>query len=129
MSREGIYVGGNEIVQRYVGSTLVWEKFNLILIGSGNFNFTAEGATKVAINLDNANGIYSFEDLNRYKEATAVKRGGKTFRINAVEFRSQTGSYNEFYGSFSMYFRTQTDRNQFLSLGTNTSFYKEKSRR
>lgn len=128
MSREGIYVGGNEIVQRYVGSTLVWEKFNLILIGSGNFNFQTDGETKVSINLDNANGIYSFEDLNRYKEATAVKRGGKTFRINSVQFTSSTGAYNEFYGSFSLYFRTRSDRDQFLRLETNTSFYKEKSR-
>lgn len=125
-TREGIYVGGHEIVQRYVGSRLVWEKFNLILIGSGNFNFTAERDDKVVINLDNANGIYSLEDLNRYKEATAVKRGGKTFRINSVQLTTRTGSYNEFYGSFSMSFRSRTDRDTFLRLGTNTSFYKNK---
>lgn len=125
-TREGIYVGGHEIVQRYVGSRLVWEKFNLILIGSGNFNFTAERDDKVVINLDNANGIYSLEDLNRYKEATAVKRGGKTFRINLVQLTTRTGSFNEFYGSFSMRFRTRTDRDTFLHSGTNTSFYKNK---
>ena len=125
-TREGIYVGGHEIVQRYVGSRLVWEKFNLILIGSGNFNFTAERDDKVVINLDNANGIYSLEDLERYKEATAVKRGGKTFRINSVQLTTRTGSYNEFYGSFSMNFRSRTDRDTFLHLGTNTSFYKNK---
>ena len=125
-TREGIYVGGHEIVQRYVGSRLVWEKFNLILIGSGNFNFTAERDDKVVINLDNANGIYSLEDLNRYKEATAVKRGGKTFRINSVQLTTRTGSFNEFYGSFSIRFRTRTDRDTFLHSGTNTSFYKNK---
>lgn len=125
-TREGIYVGGHEIVQRYVGSRLVWEKFNLILIGSGNFNFTAERDDKVVINLDNANGIYSLEDLNRYKEATAVKRGGKTFRINSVQLTTRTGAYNEFYGSFSMSFRSRTDRDTFLRSGTNTSFYKNK---
>lgn len=125
-TREGIYVGGHEIVQRYVGSRLVWEKFNLILIGSGNFNFTAERDDKVVINLDNANGIYSLEDLNRYKEATVVKRGGKTFRINSVQLTTRTGSFNEFYGSFSMRFRSRTDRDTFLHLGTNTSFYKNK---
>ena len=125
-TREGIYVGGHEIVQRYVGSRLVWEKFNLILIGSGNFNFTAERDDKVVINLDNANGIYSLEDLNKYKEATAVKRGGKTFRINSVQLTTRTGAYNEFYGSFSMSFRSRTDRDTFLRLGTNTSFYKNK---
>ncbi len=125
-TREGIYVGGHEIVQRYVGSRLVWEKFNLILIGSGNFNFKAEGDDKVVINLDNANGIYSLEDLDRYKEATAVKRGGKTFRINSVQLTTRTGSYNEFYGSFSIYFKSRTDRDTFLHSGSNTSFYKNK---
>ena len=105
--REGIYVGGHEIVQRYVGSRLVWEKFNLILIGSGNFNFTAERDDKVVINLDNANGIYSLEDLNRYKEATAVKRGGKTFRINSVQLTTRTGTYNEFYGSFQFILKVE----------------------
>lgn len=125
-TREGIYVGGYEIVQRYVGSRLVWEKFNLIFIGSGNFNFTAERDDKVVINLDNANGIYSLEDLERYKEATAVKRGGKTFRINSVQLTTRTGSFNEFYGYFSMRFRSRTDRDTFLHLGTNTSFYKSK---
>ena len=29
-TREGIYVGGHEIIERYVGSRLVWEKFVLI---------------------------------------------------------------------------------------------------
>lgn len=40
MAREGIYVGGKEIIQRYVGNRLVWEKwkylnsFKTILKGS-----------------------------------------------------------------------------------------------
>ena len=29
--REGIYVGGHEIIERYVGSRLVWEKLELIM--------------------------------------------------------------------------------------------------
>ena len=29
--REGIYVGGHEIIERYVGSRLVWEKLDLII--------------------------------------------------------------------------------------------------
>lgn len=31
MAREGIYVGGHEIVERYVGSKLVWKKVKWIL--------------------------------------------------------------------------------------------------
>ena len=30
-TREGIYVGGHEIIERYVGSRLVWEKLELII--------------------------------------------------------------------------------------------------
>lgn len=30
MAREGIYVGGKEIIQRYVGDRLVWEKWRLL---------------------------------------------------------------------------------------------------
>lgn len=33
-TREGIYVGGHEIVERYVGSRLVWEKEKWIFVGS-----------------------------------------------------------------------------------------------
>ena len=34
MAREGIYVGGKEVVQRYIGSRLVWEKVRFELIGT-----------------------------------------------------------------------------------------------
>lgn len=34
MAREGIYVGGKEIIQRYVGDRLVWEKVRFELVGT-----------------------------------------------------------------------------------------------
>ena len=34
MAREGIYVGGKEITQRYVGDRLVWEKVRFELVGT-----------------------------------------------------------------------------------------------
>lgn len=34
MAREGIYVGGKEINQRYVGTRLVWEKVHFELVGT-----------------------------------------------------------------------------------------------
>ena len=34
MAREGIYVGGKEIIQRYVGNRLVWEKVRFELVGT-----------------------------------------------------------------------------------------------
>lgn len=34
MAREGIYVGGKEVTQRYVGDRLVWEKVRFELVGT-----------------------------------------------------------------------------------------------
>ena len=34
MAREGIYVGGKEIIQRYVGDRLVWERVRFELVGT-----------------------------------------------------------------------------------------------
>ena len=34
MAREGIYVGGKEVTQRYVGTRLVWEKVRFELVGT-----------------------------------------------------------------------------------------------
>ena len=34
MAREGIYVGSKEVIQRYVGTRLVWEKIRFELVGT-----------------------------------------------------------------------------------------------
>lgn len=34
MAREGIFVGGKEVTQRYVGTRLVWEKVHFELVGT-----------------------------------------------------------------------------------------------
>ena len=34
MAREGIYVNGKEITQRYVGNRLVWEKMKMLFSGT-----------------------------------------------------------------------------------------------
>ena len=34
MAREGIYVGGKEIIQRFVGTKMVWEKVRFELVGT-----------------------------------------------------------------------------------------------
>ena len=38
-TREGIYIGGHEIVQRYIGSRLVWEKWKLEEMGTMRTQF------------------------------------------------------------------------------------------
>lgn len=76
MAREGIYVGGQEIIERYVGNKLVWSKKkwrliatmtfesvndysrvgNVSLIGTSTGNFTGDFT---AIGIENQ--IYSFD--------------------------------------------------------------------
>lgn len=124
-TREGIYVGGYEIVERYVGDNLVWEKLKLELIGSASYPFVSEGGVTVVFNLDNANGIYNIRDLERFKKSYAVKRGGATYRISSIELNERTGTYNEKYGYFKIFFKTVSEANKFLSKSGETSFYRK----
>ena len=124
-TREGIYVGGHEIVQRYVGSRLVWEKLKLVWIGNASYPFILGGGSSVVFNLDNANGIYNIGDLERFKQSYAVKRGGATYKVNSIELSERTGTYNEKYGYFKIVFKTVSEANKFLSKSGETSFYRK----
>lgn len=124
-TREGIYVGGYEIVERYVGDNLVWEKLKLELIGSASYPFVSGDGTSVVFNLDNANGIYNIRDLERFKHSYAVKRGGATYKVGSIELNERTGTYNEKYGYFKIFFKTVSEANKFLSKSGETSFYRK----
>lgn len=124
-TREGIYVGGHEIVQRYVGYNLVWEKLKLELIGSASLPFVLEGGNTVVFNLDNANGIYNIGDLEKFKKSYAVKRGGVTYKISSIALNETTGTYHEKYGYFKIFFKTVSEANKFLSKSGETSFYRK----
>ena len=124
-TREGIYVGGYEIVERYVGDNLVWEKLKLELIGSASYPFVSGDGTSVIFNLDNANGIYNIGDLERFKQSYAVKRGGATYKVSSIELNERTGTYNEKYGYFKIFFKTVSEANKFLSKSGETSFYRK----
>ena len=124
-TREGIYVGGYEIVERYVGDNLVWEKLKLELIGSASYPFVSGNGTSVVFNLDNANGIYNIRDLERFKQSYAVKRGGATYKVSSIELNERTGTYNEKYGYFKIFFKTVSEANKFLSKSGETSFYRK----
>ena len=124
-TREGIYVGGYEIVERYVGDNLVWEQLKLELIGSASYPFVSGDGRSVVFNLDNANGIYNIRDLERFKQSYAVKRGGATYKVSSIELNERTGTYNEKYGYFKIFFKTVSEANKFLSKSGETSFYRK----
>ena len=125
-TREGIYVGGHEIVQRYVGSRLVWEKNRLILIGTLSCNFTSSYANSVECGLDNLNGIYNLEEYRLYRSAIVVERNGHRFTNVSVNVESNTGEFNHKNIRIIIYFAHPGDKNNFLSKSGSTSFYKNK---
>lgn len=135
-TREGIYVGGHEIVERYVGSRLVWEKFKLVLIGSFPYNFTSSSANSNSVEhiISNANGFYGsggygptrFEGYEAYRSTIVVERNGYKFKNVSVSVESHTGIANQTNVRIIIYFANPGDKNKFLSKYDSTLFYKKK---
>lgn len=57
MAREGIYVGGKEIIQRYVGDRLVWEKVRFELVGTF-FCYMVKNDQEQNLNISSVTGDY-----------------------------------------------------------------------
>lgn len=125
-TREGIYVRGHEIVQRYVGNRLVWEKNKLILIGSLSYRFTSSNANSVEYSLENLNGIYRLAEYEAYRSAIVVERNGRRFKNVSVNIEARTGQFNQTEGRIIIYFANPGDKYNFLSVSGSTSFYKSK---
>lgn len=135
-TREGIYVGGHEIVQRYVGNRLVWEKFNLVLIGSFPYNFTSSNTNSNSVEymLSGANGFYGSggygptrsEGYEAYRSTIVVERSGYKFKNVSVSVESHTGITNQTNVRIIIYFANPGDKNKFLSKYDSTLFYKKK---
>ena len=81
MAREGIYVGGKEITQRYIGSRLVWEK----LIQVAHFeNFTdweRDGQTAIRRTVTAQREYGKPKPSNINYEVTKVKVNGKMYDV------------------------------------------------
>ena len=135
-TREGIYVGGHEIVERYVGSRLVWEKFKLVLIGSLPYNFTPSygNSNSVEYILNNANGFYGSgghgptrpEEYEAYRSTIVVERNGHKFKNVSVSVETRAGQFNKTEGRIAISFANPSDKYNFLSVSGSTSFYKSK---
>ena len=67
-TREGIYVGGHEIVERYVGSRLVWEKEKWIFVGSfRDLSLRTISSDFLVLNTTNNDGTFDDTYRNRSK--------------------------------------------------------------
>lgn len=134
-TREGIYVGGHEIVERYVGNRLVWEKNKLILIGSLPYNFTPSNGNSNSVEyiLNNANTSYGSrghgstrEGYDAYRSTIVVERNGHKFKNVSVNVETRTGQFNQTEGRITINFANPSDKYNFLSVSGSTSFYKSK---
>lgn len=81
--REGIYIGNKEVVKRYIGNKLVWEKLKLLFSGKETIfynSFTREvSILNQELSLDNVKVI----EINGHKvEISKVTKG-----INSSEFK------------------------------------------
>ena len=86
MARNAIYVGGKEIIRRYVGNKIVWRKFYYKQIFSGNYFVHMRGTEGLDLVLD----IYS----NHSQELVGNFGEGK------VEFNGGVVSFSRLNGRF-----------------------------
>ena len=76
-TREGIYVGGHEIVERYVGSRLVWEKEKWVFVGSFR-DLSIPTISSEFLIFDTTNKDGSFND--KYRNRSKITKTKITIR-------------------------------------------------
>ena len=106
-TREGIYVGGHEIIERYVGSRLVWEKWVFVKQIDISEEVSTSGGGGLTVSLEiERNGQRNTGRWGNGKSIIA----GRTILVKSATAEIYTNSWNntlEFYNS--------TDKDQFLS--------------
>lgn len=111
MAREGIYIGNKEIIQRYVGTRLVWEK----LIEVAHFeNFTdwkrdGQLAIKRTVTAQREYGQPKPSNINY--EVTKVKVNGKMYEVINF-FLLVVETRNTWVYDFLLTFKNTADRDE-----------------
>ncbi|CAM1665946.1 MULTISPECIES: hypothetical protein [Streptococcus] len=86
MAREGIYVGGKEITQRYVGDKLVWEKRKTIVPYLGFMGTVSHNYYSSEMN------IFNYSDAFRDISFPKVAYIGRSERLIAITLRAGYGN-------------------------------------
>lgn len=133
MAREGIYVGSNEVIQRYVGTRLVWEKvtiqFDEILRFSSNrfgsfwrFGSTERAFIDLGISERRPYGLDGIEDCNVVK----LQNSNKIFEVRVVISQRDTGystSYQRRYNyQLFVIFKNTDEVQDFISNKYNETY-------
>ena len=133
MAREGIYVGSKEIIQRYVGTRLVWEKvtiqFDEILRFTSNrfgsfwrFGSTERAFIDLGISERRPYGLDGIEDCYVVK----LQNSNKIFEVRVVISQRDTGystSYQRRYNyQLFVIFKNTDEVQDFISNKYNETY-------
>lgn len=132
-TREGIYVGGKDIIERYVGDKLIWSKW--IRIGSvRSINSPKSLNSKVAsMDINNSSIFISHPRYGREKtKKVKIVDNNNNSNVFFAKYAFISDQYeSDGYGNLSgqslycfIEFETETDRNAFLNnRSSNYTFY------
>lgn len=112
-TREGIYVGGHEIVERYVGSRLVWEKWVFVKQIDISEEVSISGGSGLTVSLETErNGQ---RNTGRWGNGKLII-AGRTILVKSATAEVYTNSWNNrSYYKITLEFYNSTDKDQFLS--------------
>lgn len=121
-TREGIYVGGHEIVERYVSNRLVWQKF--IFVEKGIFSYHAQGEKDIyTYNTQSGYVLMPIVSVHKIHGDIKLERNGVSFLNVKVERKTDYfGGKSDFIISFP----TREERDKYLAQPGETKFYKKR---
>lgn len=96
-TREGIYVGGHEIVRRYVGNQLVWEKVKWIYKTETNVREVYSHGNEITITFRSVLHEYTlnvFRDPFYNKVQIGAGDTNRVFEVNVKRWNSTQGGYD-----------------------------------
>ncbi len=133
MAREGIYVGSREIIQRYVGTRLVWEKvtiqFDEVLRFTSSrygsfwrFGSTERAFIDLGISERRPYGLEGIDNCNVLK----LQNSNKTFEVRVVVNQQDTGAYASYRKQYNyqlfVIFKNTDEVQDFLSNKYNETY-------
>lgn len=113
MAREGIYVGGKEIVRRYVGDKIVWRKAYYVKHYSKVSDVSVQDQSGLRIELQV--GGYDYSGFTGTLEEGRVELEGRIALFSKLEGDIYTNSYNnKTYNRLIFTFVNESDKSKFL---------------
>lgn len=119
MAREGIYVGGREIVERYVGSKLVWQKWRFLKRFSNLFYASIYQYNKRQVEIsapyESLKGVTFGTNASKVKVINYTNYGTEVFYAKSVDVWGSNTGENNYNDARQIYitFNTQEEASDF----------------